>query len=71
MGEGSSEDTIYNCVGENEVQGVSIGVGGGLCVLCVSAKEEVRRRSWEVAGLLALMGMLKSPRMMVGSSEER
>lgn len=42
-----------------------------VCVHCVRLKEEVKLSSLEVVALLTLIGMLKSPRMMAGTSDER
>lgn len=42
-----------------------------MCIHCVRSKEEVRERSRAVAGVLALTGIVKSPRMLMGISEER
>lgn len=56
-------------VGEYEVKAVYNKVEA--FAHCFRSKEEVRLRNLEVAGVLSLTGILKSPRMIVGNSEER
>lgn len=43
----------------------------GNCVHCVSLKDEVKLKSWDAVGLLTLVGMLKSSRIIISIAEER